>query len=78
MDQQGVHQAQRLGSLAYLNVHTESVRSLITSTNKLTCENCYETLILDVDHLTVLQARPHSQALAATLMMMVSTIIPLF
>ena len=62
--------------LAYIQVHTEAVRLLITTTSKLTCENCPETLLLNVDHLTVLQANFNSQAMAATLLMTASTIVP--
>ena len=62
--------------LAYLNVHTEAVRLLITSPYKLTPDTCQETLLLDMDHFNVLQTRFHSQAMAATLMTTVSTIIP--
>ena len=62
--------------MANLNEQTVAVPSLITSPYKTTCETCLETLILDVDLVTVLQARFHLQALAATLMMTVSTIIP--
>ena len=64
--------------LAYLTVHTEAVRSLITSPYKLTSDTCPETLLLDISHLNVLRAKFHLQAtrMAATLMMTVSTIIP--
>ena len=62
--------------LAYLTVHTEAVRSLITSPYRLTSDTCPETLLLDMGHLNVLRAKFHTQAMAATLMMMVSTIIP--
>ena len=61
---------------AYIQVHMEAIRSLVTTTTKLTCENCPETLLLDVDHLTVLQANFNSQAMAATLLMTASTIVP--
>ena len=50
--------------LAYLTVHTEAVRSLITSPYKLTSDTCQETLLLDMDHLNVLRAKVHSQAMA--------------
>ena len=63
-------------SLAYIEVHTEAVRSLIITTSKLPCVNCPETLLLDVDHLTVLQANFNSQAMASTLLMTVSMIVP--
>ena len=43
---------------------------------KLTPDTCPEMLPLDMDHLNVLQTRFHSQAMVATLMMTVSTIIP--
>ena len=61
--------------LAYLTVHTLAVCSLIMSPYKLTSDSCPETLLLDMGHLNVLRAKFHSQAMAATLMMTVSTII---
>ena len=45
--------------------NTSSV-AWVTTTNKLTCENFPGTLLLDVDHLTVLQANFNLQAVAAT------------
>ena len=48
--------------LAYLTVHMETVRLLITSPYKLTSDTCPETLLLDMGHLDVLRAKFHTQA----------------
>ena len=61
---------------AYVQVHTHAVLSLITGQDQLTPDTCPETLLLDVKHLSSLQRAFHSQALAATLMMTVETLVP--